>query len=229
MGVATVLIGAMPTAAQIGAAAPVLLIILRVLQGIAQGGEWAGAVVFSAKHAPRGRRGLWGVSASIGGSSGITLANATFLATGLGMSDTAFLSWGWRVPFLASIVLIGVGLWVRLRVDETPVFNDELAGGGVSPAPLRDVSRKQPLELTLGTGAAIVVFRPCPDRIVVSAPSPASGCRRCCALGPGIQRAEWPGSSRVSRTTTESLIWASSSSFSTRFFSAVRALTRSVR
>jgi MFS family permease len=158
MGVATVLIGALPTAAAIGVAAPVLLIILRVFQGIAQGGEWAGAVVFSAEHAPTGRRGLWGVSASSGGSSGITLASATFLAISLGMSDAAFLSWGWRVPFLASIVLIGVGLWIRLRVAESPVFKTELAGRGVSPSPLREMFRDQPRELALATGAAIVVF-----------------------------------------------------------------------
>jgi MFS family permease len=98
------------------------------------------------------------VSASIGGSSGITLASATFLATSLGMSDAAFVSWGWRVPFLASTVLIGVGLWIRLRVAESPVFTQELAGRGVSPSPLRDVFRDQPRELALATGATIVVF-----------------------------------------------------------------------
>jgi len=158
MGVATVLIGALPTATQIGAAAPVLLIILRVFQGIAQGGEFAGAVVFSAEHAPEGRRGLWGVSASIGGSSGITLASATFLTTGLLMSDEAFLSWGWRVPFLASVLLIVVGVWIRLRVAESPVFTQERAAGAVSPSPVRDVFRRQPRELALATGATIVVF-----------------------------------------------------------------------
>jgi len=129
-----------------------------VLQGVAQGGEFAGAVVFSAEHAPEGRRGLWGVTASIGGSTGITLASATFLVTGITMSDEAFLSWGWRIPFLVSIVLIGVGVWVRLRVVESPLFVEERAAGRVSPSPLRDVFRNQPRELALATGATIVVF-----------------------------------------------------------------------
>lgn len=158
MGIGTVLVGALPTAQQIGMAAPVILVVLRVLQGIAQGGEWAGAVLFSAEHAPKDTRGLWSVSASFGGSFAITLSNVTFLVTGLAMSDEAFLSWGWRLPFLASVALIAVGAWMRLKVAETPVFTSETATSGVPRSPLRDALRSQPRELALATGAGVVVF-----------------------------------------------------------------------
>jgi MFS family permease len=122
MGVATALIGLLPTYAQIGVAAPVLLVLLRIVQGISAGGEWGGAVLMSCEHAPVGRRGLFGASPQIGVPLGLLLASAVLgIMTAVAPGD-AFLAWGWRVPFLLSVVLIGIGYWVRRSVEESPVF-----------------------------------------------------------------------------------------------------------
>lgn len=122
MGVATALIGVLPTYAQIGVAAPVLLVLLRILQGISAGGEWGGAVLMSCEHAPVARRGLFGASPQIGVPLGLLLASGVLgIMTAVAPGD-AFLVWGWRVPFLLSVVLIGIGYWVRRSVEESPVF-----------------------------------------------------------------------------------------------------------
>jgi MFS family permease len=122
MGVATALIGLLPTYAQIGVAAPVLLVLLRIVQGISAGGEWGGAVLMSCEHAPVRRRGLFGASPQIGVPLGLLLASAVLgIMTAVAPGD-AFLAWGWRVPFLLSVVLIGIGYWVRRSVEESPVF-----------------------------------------------------------------------------------------------------------
>ncbi|WP_129787128.1 MFS transporter [Promicromonospora panici] len=122
MGVATALIGLLPTYAQIGVTAPVLLVLLRILQGISAGGEWGGAVLMSCEHAPVKRRGLFGASPQIGVPLGLLLASAVLgIMTAVAPGD-AFLAWGWRVPFLLSVVLIGIGYWVRRSVEESPVF-----------------------------------------------------------------------------------------------------------
>jgi MFS family permease len=122
MGVATALIGLLPTYAQIGVAAPVLLVLLRIVQGISAGGEWGGAVLMSCEHAPVRRRGLFGASPQIGVPLGLLLASAVLgIMTAIAPGD-AFLAWGWRVPFLLSVVLIGIGYWVRRSVEESPVF-----------------------------------------------------------------------------------------------------------
>ncbi|WP_101848030.1 MFS transporter [Zhihengliuella sp. ISTPL4] len=124
MGVATTLVGFLPTYAQIGAAAPILLILLRVLQGISAGGEWGGAVLMAVEHAPKPRRGLFGAFPQIGVPIGLLLASGVNGIMAAIAPGDAFLEWGWRVPFFLSIVLIIVGYWVRRRVEESPVFEE---------------------------------------------------------------------------------------------------------
>ncbi|WP_369372233.1 MFS transporter [Promicromonospora sp. Populi] len=122
MGTATALIGLLPTYGQIGVTAPVLLVLLRILQGISAGGEWGGAVLMSTEHAPAHRRGLFGASPQVGVPLGLLLSSAMMAIMSAVAPGDAFLTWGWRVPFLLSIVLIGVGFWVRRSVEESPVF-----------------------------------------------------------------------------------------------------------
>jgi MFS family permease len=157
MGVATVLVGALPTAGQIGVWAPIILVFLRLLQGLAAGGEWAGATLFVTEHAPKGKRGFWAMFPLLGGTLAVSVANGAFLLTGFGMSDEAFREWGWRVPFLASIVLIAVGLWIRLKVDETPVFKSEQTRSGVVKMPFIECLKRQPREILLASGVGLTV------------------------------------------------------------------------
>ncbi|WP_287899282.1 MFS transporter [Arthrobacter sp.] len=124
MGVSTVLIGLLPGYAQAGLLAPILLIILRILQGISAGGEWGGAVLMAVEHAPRNRRGLYGAMPQIGVPIGLLLASAMLAIMNALFPGEAFLGWGWRIPFLFSVVLILVGYWVRRRVEESPVFTE---------------------------------------------------------------------------------------------------------
>ncbi len=158
MGAATVLVGLMPTAEQIGVAAPILLVALRILQGIAIGGEWTGATLLAAENAPKAKRGFWSMFPSLGGGIALSLASATFLITGLGMSEEAFASYGWRIPFIASFVLVAIGLYVRLKIDETPVFKGELAKGGASPVPFVEAVKLQPREAIFASGVPVMVF-----------------------------------------------------------------------
>ncbi|MER7796977.1 MFS transporter [Microbacterium sp. NPDC096154] len=124
MGAATTLVGFLPTYAQIGVAAPILLILLRVLQGISAGGEWGGAVLMAVEHAPKQRRGLFGAMPQIGVPIGLLLASGVNAIMAAIAPGDAFIEWGWRVPFFLSIVLIIVGYWVRRRVEESPVFEE---------------------------------------------------------------------------------------------------------
>ncbi|MFD6279492.1 MFS transporter [Streptomyces sp. NPDC060209] len=158
MGVSTILVGCMPTADQIGVVAPILIVILRVLQGLAAGGEFAGAVLFSSEHAPKGKRGFWAMFPNFGGGAAITLANLTFLLTTLFMSDDTFISWGWRIPFLASFLLVLVGLWIRLRIDETPVFKNQVARSGTSELPFLEALKHQPGQVLLASGTVMIGF-----------------------------------------------------------------------
>lgn len=158
MGIATVLVGMMPTAAQIGVVAPIMLVVLRILQGLAAGGEFAGAVLFASENAPSGRRGFWASAASFGGGIAIILSNTTFLITAVTMSDETFVSWGWRVPFVSSIVLIAVGLWVRLSMDETPVFAKQASVDSTSPVPFVEAFKSQPLQVLLATGVVTMTM-----------------------------------------------------------------------
>jgi MFS family permease len=149
MGVSTSLIGVLPTFEAVGVLAPILLILLRVLQGFSAGGEWGGAALMSVEHAPVGRRGFFGAFPQIGVPVGMILATATLWILTSTMSPEAFLAWGWRVPFLLSIVLIVVGYVIRRAVEESPVFEDLLRRRKESSAPLKPLFRKNWREVVL--------------------------------------------------------------------------------
>ena len=127
MGAATVAVGLLPTYASIGVAAPILLMLFRVLQGLAVGGEWGGAALMSVEHAPKKQRMFFGGFTQLGNPAGAMLSTGAFYLISLG-GDDFLMSWGWRIPFLASIVLIAVGFWVRYRVEESPVFEEKVEG-----------------------------------------------------------------------------------------------------
>ncbi len=150
-------IGLLPTYAQIGAAAPVLLVLLRVLQGVAVGGEWGGAVLMTAEHATS-RRGLWASFTNAGAPAGMVLSTAVMAFMASITTQEQFLSWGWRVPFLLSIVLLGVGLWIRLSVDESPAFEAMRETKGDTRLPLVDVLRNHPRTLLLAVGVGLGAF-----------------------------------------------------------------------
>ncbi|PUB20268.1 sugar phosphate permease [Promicromonospora sp. AC04] len=142
MGMATALIGVLPTYAQIGVAAPILLVLLRILQGISAGGEWGGAVLMSCEHAPVRHRGLFGASPQIGVPLGLLLASGVLAVMTAVAPGDAFLAWGWRVPFLLSVVLIGIGYWVRRSVEESPVFVEIAQRAETTRQPLLQLFRK---------------------------------------------------------------------------------------
>ncbi len=137
MGAATSLIGVLPTYAQIGVWAPLLLILLRILQGFSAGGEWGGAALMSVEHAPTGRRGFFGAYPQIGVPCGLILASGVIFVVTNSMGEEAFLAWGWRIPFLVSVLLIVVGYVIRRAVAESPVFKEMLDRKKQSAAPLR--------------------------------------------------------------------------------------------
>jgi metabolite-proton symporter len=152
MGLASAVIGLLPGTAAIGVAAPLILVLLRVLQGIAVGGEWSGSVLLTMEWGDQKRRGLLGSFAQVGvpvglvlGTGGMTLLSAT-------MSDEAFDSWGWRIPFLASLILVAVGLAIRLRILETPMFAKVLEEGKTASAPVAEAIRKHWREILLSAG-----------------------------------------------------------------------------
>jgi metabolite-proton symporter len=122
MGISTMLIGVLPGYAQIGWAAPLLLCLLRFGQGIGLGGEWGGAALLAAEHAPAGKRGWYGMFPQLGPSVGFLCAVGSFLLLSYSLDDEQFRAWGWRIPFLASALLVGIGLYVRFKLSETPVF-----------------------------------------------------------------------------------------------------------
>jgi metabolite-proton symporter len=152
MGLSTFLIGVLPTYDHIGVLAPVLLAALRFVQGLGVGGEWGGAVLLVVEHSHRGRRGLYASAAQAGVPAGLLLANAAFAAVAA-LPQEQFLSWGWRVPFLAGAVLLGTGLFVRLHILETPLFAQAQAQRTTSPRPLIDLVRRYPRNLLLAMGA----------------------------------------------------------------------------
>jgi MFS family permease len=139
MGAATVLIGVLPTYASIGVAAPILLIVLRIVQGFSAGGEWGGAALMSVEHAPLHRRGLFGAYPAIGVPIGLILATGVLWIMTSVTTAAQFQSWGWRVPFLVSVLLIVVGYVIRRAVEESPVFKEMLQRRKESSAPLRDL------------------------------------------------------------------------------------------
>lgn len=127
MGLATVALGLLPTYATIGAAAPILLVSLRVLQGLAYGGEWGGAILIAVEHAPERRKILYGAIPQVGATLGVALAAGSLLLIGTVVSPAAFQAWGWRIPFLLGAALIVVGIVIRTRMEETPEFTEALA------------------------------------------------------------------------------------------------------
>ncbi|MDC3724560.1 MHS family MFS transporter [Rhodococcus rhodochrous] len=141
MGVATALMGVLPTHAHVGVVAPILLLLLRILQGFALGGEWAGAVLLAVEHSPEKKRGLFGSIPQVGLALGLALGTAVFAALQVVFDEQQFLSYGWRIAFLLSLVLVAVGFVVRLKVDETPAFREVQELAKKSSAPLVDVFR----------------------------------------------------------------------------------------
>lgn len=164
MGVSTVAVGLLPDVATIGAVAPLILLTLRLMQGIALGGEWAGSALLVAEHAPSDKRGHYGMFTPLGAGVGLVLANLAMLAVNftIGEASIAFMSWGWRVPFLLSAVLTLVALYVRLNITETPVFvlnkMDERLAPTVPSAPIAELFRAQPRQVALAAGCTVGLF-----------------------------------------------------------------------
>jgi MHS family shikimate/dehydroshikimate transporter-like MFS transporter len=154
MGAATVGIGLLPTYDQIGIWAPILLVTLRILQGVGIGGEWGGAVLLAVEHAPPGRRGLYGSWPQVGFPAGLFLGTVAFTAVSQ-LPDEQFLAWGWRLPFLASALLVIVGLVIRLRVADSPEFTATRTRGQLHRQPLRETLRRHPRRVTFGILAAL--------------------------------------------------------------------------
>jgi MHS family shikimate/dehydroshikimate transporter-like MFS transporter len=152
MGLATTAIGLLPTYATIGVWAPVLLVVLRIVQGLAVGGEWAGAAILGVEHAPPRRRGLFGSFTQLGSPAGMLLATGSLFAVRVIGGDEAFLAWAWRLPFLASVVLVGVGLFIRLRIDDAAAFRRLRESGEVARLPIVEVFREAPRNVLVTTG-----------------------------------------------------------------------------
>ena len=152
MGVATTFIGLIPTYQDVGMAAPILLILLRVIQGFGVGGEWGGAVLMAVEHGHGGRRGLYGSCVQMGVPAGLLLATGVF-AVFAGMDEGEFLIWGWRVPFLLSVVLLAVGMFIRVQVLESPLFAEVQKRKDVSPLPILEVFRTYSKNVLLAMGA----------------------------------------------------------------------------
>ncbi len=155
MGVATFLIGLLPTYNSIGIAAPVLLVVLRCLQGIGVGGEWGGAVLMAVEHSPSHRRGLSGSWPQTGVPAGLFLSTLVFGVMSTTLSEAQFLAWGWRVPFLVSIALVAVGLFIRLRVLESPAFAELQQRGTRQARPIVTAIRDYKRSLLLAMGMRV--------------------------------------------------------------------------
>ena len=158
MGISTALIGLLPGYAAAGIAAPILLCLLRFCQGIGLGGEWGGAALLATENAPRAQRAWFGMFPQLGPPLGFLLANGFFLALILGLGEARFVAWGWRIPFLASAVLVGIGLYVRVSLSETPAFKDALERGERARVPLADLLRHHWLPLIQGSLAMVVCY-----------------------------------------------------------------------
>ena len=152
MGVATAFIGLIPTYDTIGIWSPILLVVLRFIQGIGVGGEWGGAVLLAVEHSGGMRRGFHGSWPQMGVPGGLLLSTAVFAVLSSSLPESSFLGWGWRVPFLVSVILVGVGLFIRLRILETPAFERLKDHRRESRAPLLDVFREHPRQILIGMG-----------------------------------------------------------------------------
>lgn len=158
MGISTVCIGLLPTYAQIGIIAPLLLAVCRLGQGLGLGGEWSGAVLSATENAPEGKRAWYGMFPQLGAPIGFILATGSFLLLSAVIPEQAFMQWGWRIPFIASAVLVIVGLYIRLKLHETPAFQKVLDKQKEVNIPFKEVLTKHTGKLILGTVAAICTF-----------------------------------------------------------------------
>lgn len=158
MGISTVCIGLLPTYAQIGIIAPLLLAVCRLGQGLGLGGEWSGAVLLATENAPEGKRAWYGMFPQLGAPIGFILATGSFLLLSAVIPEQAFMQWGWRIPFIASAVLVIVGLYIRLKLHETPAFQKVLDKQKEVNIPFKEVLTKHTGKLILGTVAAICTF-----------------------------------------------------------------------
>ncbi|GGL79975.1 MFS transporter [Glutamicibacter protophormiae] len=150
MGGASTLIGLLPPTAQVGMLAPIALIVLRVVQGLAVGGEWGGAMLMALEHAPKERRGFAASFANMGGPAGAVMATLAVSAVSL-LPDDQFLAWGWRIPFILSIALVGIGLVIRLKVTESPLFLSLEQKAEERKTPIREVLTRYPKSVIRGT------------------------------------------------------------------------------
>jgi metabolite-proton symporter len=158
MGISTVIIGLLPTYEQIGVVAPLLLALCRFGQGFGLGGEWGGAVLLATENAPPGKRSWYGMFPQLGAPVGLFLSSGIFWLLLHVMSQEALLSWGWRVPFISSIVLIAIGLWVRLSITETPAFQKAIDKHERVEVPVAELFRNHKRSLVLGTFVALATF-----------------------------------------------------------------------
>ena len=167
MGVSSTLIGLLPTYAMIGVGAPILLTILRFAQGLAIGGQWGGAMLLVTESAPSNQRGFYGAYAQAGAPVGVILANLAFIITSALVSDEAFLAWGWRIPFLASAILIAISMYIQLNLEDTKAFKELEAAREVNEAektqniiqksPIIEAIKKYPKRIILAAGAFLSV------------------------------------------------------------------------
>jgi len=158
MGVSTFAIAFLPTYQTVGYWAPLALCILRFGQGFGLGGEWGGAALLAVENAPPGYRGRFGMMPQLGAPVGFIFANGLFLLLGLGLTQEQFMEWGWRLPFLASAALVAVGLWVRLKLTETPAFAQAISEAPPPRVPLAEVLRDYPREVLGGIFAVVACF-----------------------------------------------------------------------
>ncbi len=158
MGASTLLIAFLPTYAMVGWVAPLLLCILRFGQGFGLGGEWGGAALLAVENAPPGWRSRFGMFPQLGAPVGFIAANGLFLLLGLGLSDADFIAWGWRIPFLLSAVLVALGLWVRLKIGETPDFAEAMEKDAPVAVPLGELFRHHLVPTLAGTFAVVACF-----------------------------------------------------------------------
>ena len=158
MGSCTLAIAFLPTYAMAGWTAPLLLCLARFGQGFGLGGEWAGAALLSVEYAPKGWDCRFGMMPALGAALGNIIATAVFLLTGLVLSDGQFVAWGWRIPFLASAILIAVGLWVRLKIQETPEFREALDNERPPRVPIVRLFAEQPRSVFAGAASVVCGF-----------------------------------------------------------------------
>lgn len=160
MGLSTIAVGLTPSAAQIGVAAPLIVLTLRLIQGFAVGGEWAGSALLGAEYAPPSQRGHYGMFTAIGVGISLVLASLTFLGVDVTIGETspAFIQWGWRVPFLLSVALVAIALFVRVHIDDTPVFRAQQARNKPARAPIAEVIRQKRGVVALVSGSFVAGF-----------------------------------------------------------------------